>query len=426
MPNPKKQNNWQQTWASHWLLICGSFLIVISVVLVWLKFPYSFNVGGWELPIQNVVPHIHEFSYGFTGIAVLALAFFLRNRWRWSLLLGAAILITLWLLVPGRIIFHQAPLLRRLSEETQAVPAIEAFNRGFSRTDHDRTEETARRLEVVTLPGRLTATLSILGTGWFCFGLGAFLVAGYVVSRQPEQRTRSSLAIIAVPIAVLSVLGMPSFIGQYHYHRAALARNAGRNEEAIANYRKAMSWDRFYTGGVEVYTLIGEVESEAGLAQGSAERSVCHAMDLRAQDEFENAISELEQAARKNPALATPARHEASRIRAELALARYDAGALAEAVTLWEKALSEDTKGRPIKSQPSMSYVLPYLARANYELGRYEAGLDAATRWAEITEDHGSLRAVAYQIASDCSSKLGREAEARHYSTLATTSLAHN
>jgi hypothetical protein len=49
-----------RTWASYWLFICGSFLVVGSVVLTWLKFPYSFNVRGWELPVQNIVPHIHK------------------------------------------------------------------------------------------------------------------------------------------------------------------------------------------------------------------------------------------------------------------------------------------------------------------------------------------------------------------------------
>src|ERR1700739_3961127 len=127
-------------WPTYWLLIGGSCLIVGSVGLVCLRFPYSFNVGGWELPIQAIVPHIHEFSYGFNGIAVLAIAFFLRKRFRWSLLLGAAILLTLWLLVPARITFHQAPLLRRLSEENQAVPAIKAFTRSFIPQNHDRTE----------------------------------------------------------------------------------------------------------------------------------------------------------------------------------------------------------------------------------------------------------------------------------------------
>ena len=72
----------RQVWVNYWLLICGSFLVVGSVVLTWLTFPYSFNVGGWELPVQNIVPHIHEFSYGLSGIAVLAIAFYFRKRFR--------------------------------------------------------------------------------------------------------------------------------------------------------------------------------------------------------------------------------------------------------------------------------------------------------------------------------------------------------
>src|SRR2546423_13376929 len=100
--------SWIQRWrevagpigASYWLLICGSFLVVGSAVLTWLKFPYSFNVAGWELPVQAVVPHIHEFSYGLNGIAALAVAFYFRKRFRRSLLLGAAILFSPLVLVP--------------------------------------------------------------------------------------------------------------------------------------------------------------------------------------------------------------------------------------------------------------------------------------------------------------------------------------
>jgi hypothetical protein len=99
-------------WASYWLLICASFLVVASVVPTWrgrhwctswnawLKFPYSFNVGGWEFPVQSIVPHVHEFSYGLCGIAVLAVAFYFRKRFRWSLLLVSALLLTLLIFVP--------------------------------------------------------------------------------------------------------------------------------------------------------------------------------------------------------------------------------------------------------------------------------------------------------------------------------------
>jgi hypothetical protein len=409
-------------WASYWLFICGSFLVVGSVILTWLKFPYSFNVGGWELPVQNIVPHIHEFSYGLSGIAVLGVAFYFRKRFRWSLLLGAAILLTLWMLVPGRITFHQAALLRRLSEEDQAVPAIKAFTKSFLPQNSSSAEETAKHFDVVTLPGRFAASLSILGLGWYGFGVGLFLVACYAVSRLPGKRVASSLALVSVPICVLTIVGVPSIIGQYYFNRASHAQAAGNNEQAIAKYRTAMSWDGFYTTGIEVYSLIGQLEKQAGLAEDSAERAISRAEELRAEQQYEPAISELQRAAEIKPALAKAARHEALRIRTDLGLARYQAGAIGDAVAHWQQALDEDSKGRPLKSQPSVLYVLPYLARGNCELGRYEAGLEAATKWAETTADHGSLQADAYLLGADCAAKLGREAEARRYQSLSRMS----
>ncbi len=410
-------------WTSYWLLICGSFLIVGSVVLTWIKFPYSWNVAGFELPVQALVPHIHHFSYGLIGIAVLAVAFYFhfRKHFRRSLLLGAAILFTLWMLLPARLTFREPPLLRRLSEENQAVAAIKAFTRSYVSQNYRSPEEIPKHLDVVTLSGRFAASLSILRLGWYCFGFGSFLVACYAVSRLPGERVASSLVLISLPVGAVTILAVPSVIGQHYFNRGSLARAAGNNEQAIANYRKAMRWDRYYTNGIEVYNLIGQVERQAGLTEGSAERSISRAVDLRAESQYEPAILELQRAAETSPALAKTVRHEAARMRTDMGLACYKAGAIGAAVANWQQALAEDLKGRMLKSQPSLLYVLPYLARGNYDLGRYEAGLEAATKWVEITADHGSLQADAYSLAADCYAKLGRDAEARGCYSLSRT-----
>jgi tetratricopeptide (TPR) repeat protein len=367
------------------------------------------------------IPHIHEFSYGLIGIAVLAVAFLFRKRFRRSLLLGAAILLTDWMLVPGRLSFQQAPLLRRLSEENQAVPAIKAFTRSYLHQNYGSTEEIPKPLDVVTLRGRFAASLSILALGWYCFGFGAVLVACCAVSRLPGERVASSLILISLPVGALTILAMPSAIGQHYFNCGSLARAAGNNEQAIANYRKAMRWDRFYTSGIEVYNLIGQLERQAGLDEGSAERAISRAVDLRVERQYEPAILELQHAVEKMPALAKALRHEVLRTRADLGLACYQTGAIDAAVANWQQALAEDSKGRPLKSQPSLLYVLPYLSRGNYDLGRYEAGLEAAMKWIKITADHGSLQAGAYSLAADCYAKLGRDAEARRYSSLSRT-----
>jgi len=116
---------------------------------------------------------------------------------------------------------------------------------------------------------------------------------------------------------MLIIVGVPSIVGHHYFHRASLAQAAGSYQQAIANYRKAMSWDGFYTTGIEVYNLIGQLERQAGLAEGSAERAISRAEDLRAEHQYEPAISELQRAAELNLALARPARHEALRMRAD-------------------------------------------------------------------------------------------------------------
>ena len=232
--------------------------------------------------------------------------------------------------MPGRISFHQAPLLRRLSEEGQAVVAINAFTTGFLHRNDD-SAEARRQVDVVTLPGRFTASLSILGVGWYCFGVGSLLLGCYAVSRLRGRRVAASLTLISVPVGALAILGLPSLIAHHYYRHGSVARAAGNWEEAIANYRKAMNWDNFYTTGIEVYDLIGQLERQAGLAQDSAERAVTRAEDLHGQHQYEPAISELERAAAEaNLALAKAAHHQALRIQAEWGLACYQAGAIGD------------------------------------------------------------------------------------------------
>src|SRR5206468_6272400 len=106
---------------------------------------------------------------------------------------------------------------------------------------------------------------------------GSLVLAYYSVSRLPGKRAGASLLLISVPIGVLTIVGMPSFIGQHYFRRGSLARAEGRNDKAIANYRKAMSWDGFYTTGIEVYNLIGQLQRQAGVDESSAERAVSRA-----------------------------------------------------------------------------------------------------------------------------------------------------
>jgi hypothetical protein len=402
------------SWASHWLLIFGSLLIIVSAALTWIKFPYSWNVAGFELPAQALVPHIHHFSYGLIGIAVLVLAFFFRKRFRWSLLLGAAILLTDWMLVPGRMAFQQPPLLRRLSEERQAVPVIKAFTARSLSNSYGSSEEIRQHLDLLGPSGRFAASLSFLGLGWYCFGAGSFLVGCYAVGRLPGERMRSSLLLICLPAGVLGILALPPAIGQLYMNRGARARAAGDNKQAMISYRRALKWDRWYRSGIEVYRLIGQLEEKADLAEGSAERAITRAVELRAENQYEPAIMELQHAAEKSPAaLAKTVRHEEARMQADWGLVCYQAGEIGPAVAYWKKARAEDLRGRLLKSQPALLYVLPYLARGNFDLGRYQAGLYAAKEWIEITVDHKSLRTAAYSLAADCKAKLNHNGEGR-------------
>ena len=402
-------------WAAYWLLILGSFFIVGSVVLRWIMFPFSRNVSGLRLPLLGlpaILPRIHLLSYGVAALAILALGFFLRKTFKPSLALAAALLLTLWTLLPARIAFEQSALLRRLTEEDQAVPVVRGFANIYLPLNFGTPQAIPKHLDLVTFSGRFMAAVSFLGLGWYCLGFGSLLVAVYGLGRLPGERTIPGLAIVGLPLAALAILSLPPLIGQHYFDQGSVARAAGLDEDAIAAYRKAMKWDSWHAEGIEVYNLIGQMERQAGIAEGSPERAINRAVDFQAVSQYEPAIFELEHAAEAGGAIGLAARHEAALTRVDLGLACYHGGAIGPAVTNWQLALAED---------PFLVYALPYLGRANYDLGRYEAALDVVAKLIKINADHDSLLANAYSLGADAYAKMGRDEDARHYYALSLT-----
>ena len=103
----------------------------------------------------------------------------------------------------------------------------------------------------------------------------------------------------------------------------------------------------------------------------SPERHIHRAVELRNANEYESAIFEFSRATAGSAALAATARREVAPTRMTLGLASVSCRRVSvAAVTNWELALAED---------PSLIYVLPYLARGYYDLGRYKAGIERRT-----------------------------------------------
>ena len=170
-----------------------------------------------------------------------------------------------------------------------------------------------------------------------------------------------------------------------------------------------MRWDSWHANDIDLYATIGQLQKQAGISHDSAERHINRAVELRGENEFEPALFEFSRAAEGNGALAETAQREMAITRMSLGLALYRAGGIGSAVTNWEAALMED---------PSLIYVLPYLARGYYDLGRYQAGIDTAERLAKLIKDHKYALANVYSTAGDCYAKLGKDAEARRYYSL--------
>jgi tetratricopeptide (TPR) repeat protein len=404
-----------RVWAAHWVLIMGSFLVFCSVPLKWVEFPLSQNLSGLRLPLlRNVglIAHIYLLSFGVLGLGVLILGLVLLRLSGPFLALAAAILITLCVVVPCQIAFQQPALLRRLTDEDQQTPLITLFIKNYSPRNLGPAENIPKKLVLYSAWGRFLAACSFLRIGWYCFGFGSLLVAAYSISRVPGERMLTVLALICLPVGALLILVTPPLLGQHYFMAASMAKAQGDNERAIADYRKAMRWDQWHAQDIDTYATIGELQKQAGSAEDSPERHIRRAIEFKEASEYELAIFEFNRAADGGSALAVVAKRESARTRADLGLALYRAGSIGGAVTNWEQALAED---------PSQLYVLPYLARGNYDIGRYQAALDVIARLVQIVANHTSLLADAYSLGGDSYAKLDRIADARRYYALAVS-----
>jgi predicted negative regulator of RcsB-dependent stress response len=399
--------------AARWLLIIGSFLIFSSAVLKWVQYPLTSNLSGLKLPLfhdPGVIPHVTLLSFGALGIVVLLIGLLLGRFSTPALGLAAAVLVTLCVLTPAHIAFEQPIMLRRLTDELQAMPWRKVFTKEYLPANYGSPEVLPNRLVLYTATGRFLAAFSFLRLGWSCFALGSILVAIYAVRRLPSGKLAIGLAVICLPLGALAIVSTPVIIGQRYFNRGSIAKAQGHNQEAIADYRKAMKWDRWHAQNIGLYATIGDLQRKSGIENNSPERHVSRALELQQAKEYEQAIFELSRAAEAGGLLSAAARRESAKTRVELGLALYQAGGVGGAVTNWQLALADD---------PTQEvFVLPYLARGYFDLGRYEIALQTVDRVVKIIAGHSSMVADVYSLGGDCYAKLGRDDEARRYYAL--------
>lgn len=398
-----------QLWLKHWLLISGSILVAGSIVLKWVQSPFSHNYSGIKFSLlrdPGVMPHISLFSVGVLGFLVLVGALLFLRKSAPLLALAAATLMTLAVITPMQISFRQPSILRRLTYELEVVPALTVFTKTYLSQNYGSPELVPKKLVLYSAWGRLNAAWSFLRLGWYCFSAGALLIFIYAIRRLPSGRLTMTLLLICLPLGAFLIVLTPAAIGQHFYSNAMLARTRGRNQEAIANFRKSMRWDRWHARDIELYGAIGQLQKQAGVDFGSPERHVDRALQLRIANEYEQAIFEFGLAGEGGGALAAAARKEAALTRITFGLALYQAGGIGGAVNNWELALAED---------PSLIYALPYLVRGYYDLGRYRDGIAAAERLAKLIRDHPFVVANVYSMIGDCYARLGEDVLARRY-----------
>ena len=281
--------------------------------------------------------------------------------------------------------------------------------RGFTKTylppNYGTPEVYPTHFEFYNLWGRLIAAYSFLGLGWYCFGIGSFLIAIYSIGRLPLERGMTVLALGGIPIGVVIILLTPPLIGQHYFTSARAAQAQGNNQKTITCYRKAMWWDRWRARDINIYATIGDFQRLSGSGEDSAEKHISKAKEFKDAREYELAVFELSRAATWGGTVAIAARHESARIRVYFGTALYHDGGIGAAVTQWQQAIVEN----PLP-QEGLAFLI---ARGNYDLGRYQAALDAVNRVLRATSDKPVL-ANAYSLAGDSYLKLGRDVDARN------------
>ena len=402
-------------WIDYWLLIGGSTLVFGSVVLKWVQFPFSHNLSGLKLSLltdPGMRAHISLFSIGALGVLVLAIGIIFARRNPPLLGLVAAILLMLWAVTPAQIAYRQPAMLRRLTDELQAAPMLNVFTKDYLTQNYGAPELVPKRPVLYSAWGRFNAAWSFLRLGWYCFGLGALLVGVFAIGALPRAKLSTTLGLLCLPVGALAAILAPPAIGQHYYSEGLLAKALGHDQEAVADFRKAMRWDAWHAHDVDLYATIGQLQEQTGYSD-SPERHIRRAVEFRNQSEYERAIFEFSRVDEADTAIAATAKREGAATRVALGLALYHAGGIGAAVMNWELALAED---------PSQIYVLPYLARGYYDLGRYQSGIEAAHRLIPLIRGHNVALANAYSTAGDCYAKLGNDAQSRRFYTLSLIS----
>jgi tetratricopeptide (TPR) repeat protein len=304
-------------------------------------------------------------------------------------------------------------MLRRLSYELDAAPELSVFSKNYLLQNYGTPELVPKRLILYTAWGRLVAAWSFLRLGWYLFGLGAFFIACYAIGKLPTAKLSTAVTLLCLPLGALAILLIPPAIGQHYYSEGLLAKTEGHNQEAITDLRRAMRWDSWHAGDVDLYATIGQLQKQTGIDFNSPERHISRAVEFRQANQFEAAMFEFSRAAEAGGALAETARRESTLTRINYGIALYGAGAVGSAVTNWQQAVAED---------PNQVFALPFLVRGYYELGRYQNGITTALRLVELIRDHSFDVANVYSMIGDCYAKLGDDANSRKYYNLSLTS----
>ena len=374
--------------------------------MTWINFPFGRDLSGVELPLLRNLPpnpHLQLLSYGIVAILALGVGLLAQGLSRRILALTAGVLLTLCVLVPLQVSLQQPAFLRRLVVESRELSPIQRFTKDYLPANYGTLADIPKGISLNTARARLITGMSFLAPGWYIFALGVLLYVVYSITRTRRSRKFSTATFAAIPLMAVALSLVRPLIGEWYFYHAIAAQAKAQNAEAIADYRRALRYDPWYSEEIGVYATIGDLQgNDSG---DSPERQIFKGEQLRKAGQYETAIFEFERAALTPGRVGKVARRAVAQTRYEYGLALYRAGGIGAAVTNWQRALSSDV---------SMGFVLPYLAQGNFELSRYQSALDALAAITRITS-HNTLLANAYSLSGDCYAKLGQDADARRY-----------
>jgi len=384
-----------------WLVALACSLAVLLVK--WVNFPLTNQLRGVRFSFLGYAtggPGSRFLSYGaLAAVLFIAAAFSVERRKTKALAaLGSALVVVAFAALM-QVALVDSELFKNLADETGQLQWAMLFSQRYLLANLGNEPSIWLQLSLETVWSRLITGWGYLGFGWYLALTGGIVIVSYALACLASARERLFFAgvLAAALVALVSICLLPYSLSERALDRAIAAESAGRPEEAIRQYRRAIrlyGWNRV---NLDLYARIGAIDSSLGRTS-TLEYGVYRAELEASESDFPSAIAHFEELAGRATAIAPVLRRRAAGLLANYGAGLYQEAAFGAAVDAWRHAL---------KCDPTMWIAAYYLTRGCFAAGCYQESVDLSK---ELLKQLGDpiLSANLYSNLGDAYTKLGK------------------